>query len=247
MTILTVGALSALHRLSPPTHRPTPTPSAPHPHPPPKKKKKTNRINCFRKLVDVMLFGNLGYWQISVSLSHFTLPASHKTVGGRTLNKDIMTPSLSTRVACRSLYAFVTVGSCEMSCLTTTQKTALSLSKRWLAGRKTRQCLAVNTNTTTKTRVAYRNSHCACKLLVFTRMPGERLYLWWNLCNSYLPACQVRGYTSGGVFMHLVFTCMPGEKIYLSWSLCTSYLPACQVRGYTSGGVYVPCIYSHAR
>ena len=28
--------------------------------------------------------------------------------------------------------------------------------------------------------------------LVFTRMPGERMYLWWSLYSLYIYACQVR-------------------------------------------------------
>ena len=55
---------------------------------------------------------------MSVPLSPFNQPTSQTALGWRVLNKSIMTPSLSTRAACRSLYAIVTVGSFEASCLT---------------------------------------------------------------------------------------------------------------------------------
>ena len=37
--------------------------------------------------------------------------------------------------------------------------------------------------------------------LVFTHTPGERMYLWWGLYTLYSHACQVRGCTSGGVYV----------------------------------------------
>ena len=70
--------------------------------------------------------------------------------------------------------------------------------------------------------------------LVFTRMPGERMYFWWSVCTLYLHACQGRECSSGGVyvpciytharwenvllveFMYLVFTRMPGETVPLA-------------------------------